>query len=91
MGESPVSVNAKSNAGGLVANFAAPASLRSAKPSWQKPKTKAAVEIRQRMIVFVAGGMTHSEIRSAYTVSEAHSKDVIIGQSAASAISRFFV
>ncbi|EGG12609.1 uncharacterized protein MELLADRAFT_114806 [Melampsora larici-populina 98AG31] len=79
MGESP-STNAKLNGSGLAAySTAAPTSLRSAKPSWQKPKSKAVVENRPRMIVFVAGGMTHSEIRSAYAVSEAHSKDVIIG------------
>ncbi|KAG0146790.1 hypothetical protein CROQUDRAFT_656975 [Cronartium quercuum f. sp. fusiforme G11] len=79
MGESPMSANAKANGAGLAANLAAPTSLRSAKPSWQKPKSKVTNEVRQRMIVFIAGGMTHSEIRSAYSVSEAHSKDVIIG------------
>lgn len=80
MGESPTSNNSKANGSGQASNLGAPTSLRSAKPSWQKPKSKVVNENRQRMIVFVAGGMTHSEIRSAYSVSEAHAKDVIIGQ-----------
>lgn len=31
--------------------------------------------------MFVAGGLTYSEIRAAYKVSEANNKDVFIGQS----------
>jgi syntaxin-binding protein 1 len=36
---------------------------------------------RQRVIVFVAGGMTFSEVRSTYQVSERLAKDVYIGSS----------
>lgn len=57
----------------------APASsLRSARPMWHKSRSSVN-EVRQRIIVFVAGGMTYSEIRSAYEVSKALQKDVIIG------------
>ncbi|KAF9784931.1 Sec1-like protein [Thelephora terrestris] len=56
-------------------------SLRSAKPSWHKaaPKTGATAEIRQRVLVFVAGGMTYSEMREAYLLSKSLNKDIIIG------------
>ncbi|KAF9647199.1 Sec1-like snare protein [Thelephora ganbajun] len=56
-------------------------SLRSAKPSWHKaaPKTGTTVEIRQRVLVFVAGGMTYSEMREAYLLSKSLNKDIIIG------------
>lgn len=57
-------------------------SLRSAKPSWHKaaPKTGTAVEIRQQVLVFVAGGMTYSEMREAYLLSKSLNKDIIIGE-----------
>ncbi|KAI8450531.1 Sec1-like protein [Phakopsora pachyrhizi] len=79
IGETPFSnpQNGGGNAGS--GTSALPTSLRSAKPSWQRPKAKGASDNRQRLMVFVAGGMTHSEIRTAYTISEAHSKDVVIG------------
>lgn len=56
-------------------------SLRSAKPSWHKaaPKTGTTAEIRQRVLVFVAGGMTYSEMREAYLLSKSLNKDIIIG------------
>ena len=56
-------------------------SLRSAKPSWHKaaPKTGTAVEIRQRVLIFVAGGMTYSEMREAYLLSKSLNKEIIIG------------
>ena len=58
----------------------APASLRSAKPRWTAgTKAKPSNEPRQRAIVFVAGGMTYSEIRSAYQVSNSLNKDVFVG------------
>lgn len=37
--------------------------------------------MRQRVIVFVAGGMTYSEVRSAYQCSANLNKDVYIGES----------
>ena len=56
-------------------------SLRSAKPSWHRAaRTGGAVaETRQRVLVFVAGGMTYSEMREAYVLSSQLGKDVIIG------------
>lgn len=36
--------------------------------------------IRQRVIVFVAGGMTYSEMRTAYQVGSKLNKDVYIGE-----------
>lgn len=56
-------------------------SLRSAKPSWHRAARPgaAASETRQRVLVFVAGGMTYSEMREAYQLSTALSKDVYIG------------
>ena len=59
---------------------AAPASLRSARAEWVKgAKAQPRNEPKQRMIVFVAGGMTYSEIRSAYQISAAANKEVYIG------------
>jgi syntaxin-binding protein 1 len=56
-------------------------SLRSAKPSWHRAARpgNAAAETRQRVLVFVAGGMTYSEMREAYVLSNQLGKDVIIG------------
>ncbi|KAI0718834.1 Sec1-like protein [Fomitopsis betulina] len=56
-------------------------SLRSAKPSWHRgPKAaNAREEVRQRVIVFMAGGMTYSEMREVYLLSKALNKDIIIG------------
>ena len=56
-------------------------SLRSQKPAWHraaKPGASAA-EIRQRVMIFVFGGMTYSEIREAYLLSTALNKDIYIG------------
>lgn len=64
-----------------------PSSLRSAKPTWhQKGRGGSNVgveklEYRQRVLLFVAGGMTYSEMRSAYQISERLGKDVYIGSS----------
>ncbi|PWY97033.1 Sec1-like protein [Testicularia cyperi] len=65
-----------------------PSSLRSAKPTWhQKGRgggSTAGLERtdnRQRVLVFVAGGMTYSEMRSAYQISEKLGKDCYIGSS----------
>lgn len=56
-------------------------SLRSAKPSWHRAARTggSAVETRQRLLVFVAGGMTFSEMREAYSLSSQLGKDIIIG------------
>ena len=57
-------------------------SLRSAKPSWHRVPTRGTVaEVRQRLLVFVAGGMTYSEMRAAYQLSSSLGKDVYIGTS----------
>ena len=59
-------------------------SLRSAKPSWHRAARPggSAVETRQRLLVFVAGGMTYSEMRDAYLLSSQLGKDIIIGAAA---------
>lgn len=57
-------------------------SLRSAKPSWHKAvRPNALAESKQRVIVFVVGGMTYSEIREAYSLSTLLNKDIYIGMS----------
>lgn len=65
-----------------------PSSLRSAKPTWhQKGRAggsnvgQPALDNRQRVLIFVAGGMTYSEMRSAYQLSERLGKDCYIGSS----------
>jgi hypothetical protein len=56
-------------------------SLRSAKPSWHRAArtTSAVIETRQRLLLFVAGGMTCSEMREAYLLSNQLGKDIFIG------------
>ncbi|KAI0738596.1 Sec1-like protein [Daedaleopsis nitida] len=56
-------------------------SLRSQKPSWHKATRGAGTQndSRQRVLVFVAGGMTYSEMREAYLLSKSLNKEVIIG------------
>ncbi|KAJ9097825.1 hypothetical protein QFC19_006693 [Naganishia cerealis] len=57
-------------------------SLRSARPTWHKApaaRVQATSESRQRIILFVAGGMTFSEQRMAYLIGDALNKEVIIG------------
>ncbi|KAJ7509807.1 Sec1-like protein [Mycena galericulata] len=55
-------------------------SLRSQKPSWHKAARPGGVtDTRQRLLVFVAGGMTYSEIREAYQLSASLNKDIYIG------------
>ncbi|KAJ7117604.1 Sec1-like snare protein [Mycena epipterygia] len=55
-------------------------SLRSQKPSWHKAARPGGVsDTRQRLLVFVAGGMTYSEIREAYQLSTSLNKDIYIG------------
>ncbi|KAI0284481.1 Sec1-like protein [Russula brevipes] len=56
-------------------------SLRSARPNWHRAARTGGVaaENRQRLLVFVAGGMTHSEMREAYLMSNQLGKDIFIG------------
>ncbi|GAA6018634.1 hypothetical protein JCM10207_008988 [Rhodosporidiobolus poonsookiae] len=55
-------------------------SLRSARPQWTAQRSKRVVnEPKQRVMVFVAGGATYSELRSVYKVSEQANKDVYLG------------
>ena len=53
------------------------ASLRSAKPTWARTRPSA-MEPRQRIIVFMAGGATYSESRVCYETSRSFSKDVFL-------------
>jgi len=54
--------------------------LRSAKPSWHRStRPGVVVENRQRVMVFIAGGMTYSEVREAYQLSTALGKEIYIG------------
>lgn len=56
-------------------------SLRSQKPAWHRaPKVNAAADNRQRLLVFVAGGMTYSEMRETYQLSNSLQKDIYIGE-----------
>ncbi|TFK26209.1 ras opposite [Coprinopsis marcescibilis] len=55
-------------------------SLRSQKPAWHRaPKQSAISDHKQRIIVFMAGGMTYSEMREVYQLSESSKKEIIIG------------
>ena len=55
-------------------------SLRSAKPTWARTRPSA-MEPRQRIFVFVAGGATYSESRACYEVSRQYSRDVYLATS----------
>lgn len=61
---------------------AQPTSLRSTKPTWHKGArgAQSASDNRQRILVFVAGGMTYSEIREAYQLSTKLNKEILIGE-----------
>ena len=56
------------------------ASLRSAKPTWARTRPSA-LEPRQRIIVFVAGGATYSESRACCEISQSFNKDVFLATS----------
>ena len=56
------------------------ASLRSAKPTWARTRPSA-LEPRQRVIVFMAGGATYSESRACYEVSQLSNKDIFLATS----------
>ena len=65
-------------------------SLRSQKPSWHraaKPGTSV-VNNRERLLVFIAGGMTYSEIREAYQLSTSLNKDIFIGNAIESTMAK---
>ena len=55
-------------------------SLRSQKPAWHRAPKAATVENRQRVLVFVAGGVTYSEMREVYNLSNSLHKDIFIGE-----------
>jgi hypothetical protein len=56
-------------------------SLRSQKPAWHRaPKTATVLDNRQRVLVFVASGVTYSEIRETYQLSNSLQKDIYIGE-----------
>lgn len=65
---------------GNSADLGSQASLRSTKPIWAKNRLSA-VEPRQRVMVFMAGGATLSEARACYEVSKASVRDVFLGSS----------
>ncbi|KAI8991399.1 Sec1-like protein, partial [Mycotypha africana] len=61
-------------------------SLRTTKPTWAKKNNTGSgvtTPIRQhhgaKLIVFVIGGATYSEIRSAYEISDTYNRDVYLG------------
>ncbi|TFL01947.1 Sec1-like protein [Pterulicium gracile] len=58
-------------------------SLRSQKPAWHKAASARGApglaDTKQRVIVFVAGGMTYAESREVYKLSAALNKDVFLG------------
>lgn len=69
------------NSAASTVSTGAPASLRSSRPQWaERAKTRTVKEPKQRLIVFQLGGMTYSEIRSVYQVSNASNRDVFIGE-----------
>lgn len=83
--DSPANLTSSTSLRGSPATPTTPTSgsLRSARPNWHKaaPKTGTTKEVvRQRVLVFVAGGMTYSEMREAYLLSESLNKDIIIGE-----------
>ncbi|QRV88945.1 Ras opposite protein [Ceratobasidium sp. AG-Ba] len=72
------------------AQAAAPTSLRSQKPSWHKaPVNRTGEAAKQRVLVFVAGGMSYSEMRTVYTMSNSQNKEVYIGSTHQITPSRF--
>ncbi|OCF34392.1 syntaxin-binding protein 1 [Kwoniella heveanensis BCC8398] len=81
--DAPVDATTSLRAGSSLAapSASGSGSLRSARPTWHKAPSARMnnTEGKQRMIIFVAGGMTYSEMRCAYTVGQALGKDVYIG------------
>ena len=60
--------------------YVSQASLRSAKPTWARTRPSA-MEPRQRIIVFMAGGAAYSESRACYEISKTLAKDVYLATS----------
>ncbi|KAI8053210.1 Sec1-like protein [Syncephalis plumigaleata] len=57
-------------------------SLRSTKPSWQKSvqeRTESRPVSGGKIIVFIAGGITYSEIRAVYEIGRKFGRDILIG------------
>ncbi|KAI8093278.1 Sec1-like protein [Halteromyces radiatus] len=57
-------------------------SLRTTKPTWKNKSNGASGQRTSqgpKLIVFVIGGMTYSEIRAAYESSEAYHRDIFVG------------
>ncbi|KAG1499673.1 hypothetical protein G6F48_006908 [Rhizopus delemar] len=58
-------------------------SLRTTKPTWAKKSNSIHGSSRStngaKLIVFIIGGATYSEIRSVYEVAQAHQRDIFIG------------
>ena len=82
--ETPPELTQSMRTGALAPPPTAPtSSLRSARPTWHKaPSARVAnTEGRQRMILFIAGGVTYSEMRLAYTIGRALGKEIFIGLS----------
>ncbi|KAF0389850.1 Sec1-like protein [Gigaspora margarita] len=65
----------KDPAGGSDGNKAA-SDLRSARPTWFLKGQEAK---NPRIIVFITGGVTYSELRTAYEITTKHRQDIIIG------------
>ncbi|WVN87429.1 uncharacterized protein L203_102609 [Cryptococcus depauperatus CBS 7841] len=83
LGDAPAEpISQRSTPSHLAASNSNPSgSLRSARPTWHKASSARQnnTEGRQRLIIFIAGGMTYSEMRAAYTVGKSLGKDVFIG------------
>ncbi|OZJ04359.1 hypothetical protein BZG36_03209 [Bifiguratus adelaidae] len=58
-----------------------PVSLRSTKPKWGQKAGASGPRMGAKVIVFVIGGMSFSEIRSVYEIANAQNRDVYIGSS----------
>ncbi|WWC92625.1 uncharacterized protein L201_007584 [Kwoniella dendrophila CBS 6074] len=79
--DAPAEAQTSLRAGNSLAAPSQSGSLRSARPTWHKAPSARMnnTEGKQRLIIFIAGGMTYSEMRCAYTVGQALGKDVYIG------------
>ncbi|ORY81416.1 Sec1-like protein [Protomyces lactucae-debilis] len=59
-------------------NSAPGSSLRTNRPAWAKGRSNLDVP-KQRVLCFVAGGATYSEVRACYELSETLGRDVLLG------------
>lgn len=63
-------------------NSPAQTSLRSNKPTWARSRGGAAADNHQRIIIFMAGGATYSELRSCYEITNSgNQKEVYLATS----------